>query len=243
NYQYSTTYAYGGDLFENNRITQSYYYGLYTYGGLDNTYKKNYIDSAGYYQVYSWYEGSAYYEGNIIPGSTGGQAPYYVIYMYYPNYFGGTGYFEFYNNMVGSENTAAYYGHYLYTYGYSNIKYKHNTIHKGNTTGYNLYFYTSTASNNIELQNNIFTRSTSGTLLYYPYQKLIVSEKVTESAPASETESNNYIGFYNFSFGYKQKVAKDKSISIEPFMKVPMREVTKDNLRLMGTGVKLKFDF
>lgn len=75
------------------------------------------------------------------------------------------------------------------------------------------------------------------------FKTLVVNEKVSESAPESETASNNYIGFYNFSFGYKQKIAKDKSISIEPFMKVPMREVTKDNLRLMGTGVKLKFDF
>ncbi|RYZ97094.1 MAG: hypothetical protein EOP47_22490, partial [Sphingobacteriaceae bacterium] len=183
NYQYSTTYAFGGDLFENNRITQSQYYGMYTYGGLDNTYKRNYIDSTGYYALYSYYEGSAYYEGNILPGlqGSGTVAPYYIINMNYPNYYGGTGYLEFYNNMIGSESTPAYYAHYLYAYGYNNIKYKHNTIHKGNTTGYNLYFYGSTASNNFELKNNNLTRTGSGTLLYYPYQNN------THSA-----EGNNY---------------------------------------------------
>jgi len=97
-------------------------------------------------------------------------------------------------------------------------------------------------SNNY-IQERLVDRSSASLAGSNEFKTLIVSEKVTESAPESETESNNYIGFYNFSFGYKQKVAKDKSISIEPFMKVPMREVTKDNLRLMGTGVKLKFDF
>ncbi|RYZ98129.1 MAG: hypothetical protein EOP47_20065, partial [Sphingobacteriaceae bacterium] len=168
NYQYSTTYAYGGDLWEGNRISQSYYYGLYTYGGLDNAYLRNTIDSAGYYNIYSYYEGSAYYDGNILPGNSGpGQTPYYLILMYYPNYFGGSGYFEFYNNMLGSENTVAYYGHYLYTSGYNNIKYKHNTIHKGNSTGYNLYFYATNTTNNVELMNNNFTRTSAGSLLYY----------------------------------------------------------------------------
>ncbi|TCD03105.1 hypothetical protein [Pedobacter psychroterrae] len=97
-------------------------------------------------------------------------------------------------------------------------------------------------SNNY-IQERLVDRSSASFAGSNEFKTLIVSEKVTENAPESEKESNNYIGFYNFSFGYKQKVAKDKSISIEPFMKVPMREVTKDNLRLMGTGVKLKFDF
>lgn len=72
---------------------------------------------------------------------------------------------------------------------------------------------------------------------------VVVNERVSENVPESEIEESRYIGFYNFSFGYKQKVSKDKSISIEPFMKVPMKEMTRDNLRLMGTGVRLKFDF
>jgi len=70
-----------------------------------------------------------------------------------------------------------------------------------------------------------------------------VNERVVEPAPESEIKEGKYIGFYNFSFGYKQKISKNKAVSIEPFMKVPMKEVSKENLRLIGTGVRLKLDF
>ena len=70
-----------------------------------------------------------------------------------------------------------------------------------------------------------------------------VNERVVEPAPESEIKDGRYIGFYNFSFGYKQKISKNKAVSIEPFMKVPMKEVSKENLRLIGTGVRLKLDF
>lgn len=71
-----------------------------------------------------------------------------------------------------------------------------------------------------------------------------VTEKVVEEAPVEpEIKNGRYLGFYNFSIGYKQKISKKNSVSIEPFMKLPMKEVTKENLRMLGTGVRLKFDF
>ena len=97
--------------------------------------------------------------------------------------------------------------------------------------------------NNTYLQEKVVDRSSFASPTSTEFKNQILSEKVTEDAPESEIDHNKYIGFYNFSFGYKQKVAKDESISIEPFMKVPMKEITKDNLRLMGTGIKLRFDF
>jgi cytoskeletal protein RodZ len=72
---------------------------------------------------------------------------------------------------------------------------------------------------------------------------VVLSERVTEEVPNAEVSGNKYIGFYNFSFGFKQKISQKNTFSVEPFMKVPMKEATKDNLRLIGTGVKLKFDF
>jgi hypothetical protein len=75
------------------------------------------------------------------------------------------------------------------------------------------------------------------------FTTFMVAEKTTEKAPESEVSNDKYLGFYNFSFGYKQKISKSKSVSVEPFMKIPMKEVSKENLRLMGTGVRLKFDF
>jgi hypothetical protein len=75
------------------------------------------------------------------------------------------------------------------------------------------------------------------------FNTVLVAEKVTEKAPESEVSNDKYLGFYNFSFGYKRKISKSNSMSVEPFVKVPMKEVSKENLRLMGTGVRLKFDF
>lgn len=75
------------------------------------------------------------------------------------------------------------------------------------------------------------------------FNTVLVAEKVTEKAPESEVSNDKYLGFYNFSFGYKRKISKSNSMSVEPFVKVPMKEVSKENLRLTGTGVRLKFDF
>lgn len=72
---------------------------------------------------------------------------------------------------------------------------------------------------------------------------MFVNQRTTEPAPESNTNESKYIGFYNLSVGYKKKISKNNAVSIEPFMKLPMKEVSKDNLRLIGTGLRLKFDF
>lgn len=74
-------------------------------------------------------------------------------------------------------------------------------------------------------------------------QSFLLTEKVTENAAPNTVATSSVVGFYNFSFGYKQKLSKDKSIGIEPFIKIPMKDVSKENLRLMGTGLKIRFDF
>ncbi|KQB99182.1 hypothetical protein [Pedobacter sp. Hv1] len=71
----------------------------------------------------------------------------------------------------------------------------------------------------------------------------IINQLTTEPAPESSKNQSNYIGFYNLSVGYKKKISKNNSVAIEPFMKLPMKEVSKDNLKLIGTGLRLKFDF
>jgi len=73
--------------------------------------------------------------------------------------------------------------------------------------------------------------------------KTLQTERVSEEVPESEINTSNYIGFYNFSFGFRQKISKKNTFSVEPFMKVPMKPASTENLRLIGTGVKLKFDF
>ena len=72
---------------------------------------------------------------------------------------------------------------------------------------------------------------------------MVLNRTVSEEAPKEEIKNAPYLGFYNFSVGYKQKISKGKAFSVEPFIKLPMKELKQENLYLIGTGVKLKFDF
>ena len=96
---------------------------------------------------------------------------------------------------------------------------------------------------NSYIQEKLVERDVSSSNGLAELKTFAVNERVVEPAQDSEIKDGKYIGFYNFSFGYKQKISKNKAVSIEPFMKVPMKEVSKENLRLIGTGVRLKLDF
>ena len=71
---------------------------------------------------------------------------------------------------------------------------------------------------------------------------VVMNQKVTEKAP-DPSVGDKYIGFYNLSFGVKQPLSKKNTLSLEPFVRLPMKETSADNLRLIGTGIKLKLDF
>lgn len=74
--------------------------------------------------------------------------------------------------------------------------------------------------------------------------KAVFQERtVSEPVPSEEVGEDKYLGFYNVSFGFKQQISGRKAFSIEPFMKLPMKSFTKENLYLIGTGVRFKFDF
>jgi len=75
------------------------------------------------------------------------------------------------------------------------------------------------------------------------FNAVFSQRSVSEPVPTGEIRNNKYLGFYNISFGYKQKVSEKQSFSVEPFMKLPMKEFSKENLYLIGTGIRLKFDF
>jgi hypothetical protein len=97
-------------------------------------------------------------------------------------------------------------------------------------------------------QHNNYLR---GTVEYVPtdmvnvagFKAVFMEKKVSEPVPAEEIRDDKYLGFYNLSFGYKQSISGNKAFSVEPFMKLPMKSFTKENLHLMGTGLRLKFDF
>ncbi len=69
------------------------------------------------------------------------------------------------------------------------------------------------------------------------------SEQSTTSQPMqAPTENTPFLGFYNISMGYRQKISGRTGVALEPFLKVPMRNVTQENLKYMGTGIRLKVD-
>ncbi|WP_300601136.1 hypothetical protein [Niabella sp.] len=66
----------------------------------------------------------------------------------------------------------------------------------------------------------------------------------SNAAPeASQKERTPFIGFYNLSMGYKQKITSKNNVAIEPFLKVPMKTVSDQKLNYTGMGIRLKFDF
>jgi hypothetical protein len=71
----------------------------------------------------------------------------------------------------------------------------------------------------------------------------IQNQKIVESVTLGEQNDVNYLGFYNFSVGYKKLLLKRHFVAFEPFVKLPIKEVTQDNLRLVGAGLRLKVDF
>ncbi|WP_412465482.1 hypothetical protein [Pedobacter sp. KLB.chiD] len=72
---------------------------------------------------------------------------------------------------------------------------------------------------------------------------MIVQEKKVEPQPEASIDPDKYIGFYNFSLGYKQKISKKNNIAIEPFLRLPMKTFSKENLNLTNGGMRLKIDF
>lgn len=56
---------------------------------------------------------------------------------------------------------------------------------------------------------------------------VFTTKSVSEPVPAAELPNDKYLGFYNISFGFKQKISGSKSFAVEPFMKLPMKEFTK----------------
>ncbi|MGQ7857018.1 hypothetical protein ACUN24_22495 [Pedobacter sp. WC2501] len=78
---------------------------------------------------------------------------------------------------------------------------------------------------------------------YADSKTLIVKEKTVEPQPEANLDPDKYIGFYNFSLGYKQKISKKNNIAIEPFLRLPMKTFSKENLNLTNGGLRLKIDF
>lgn len=86
-------------------------------------------------------------------------------------------------------------------------------------------------------------KSKDGVIKEDNIQNFSNTSKTTEPLLPGSSERTPFLGFYNVSLGYKQKISNKNAISVEPFLKVPMKNVTKESLNYTGAGVRLKFDF
>lgn len=93
------------------------------------------------------------------------------------------------------------------------------------------------------ISNQFENRSVTNAMGFLEQKTLVVQEKITESVPESNLDPDKYIGFYNFSLGYKQKISKKNSMSVEPFLRLPMKTFSNENLNLTNGGIRLKVDF
>ncbi|PST82368.1 hypothetical protein C7T94_16455 [Pedobacter yulinensis] len=71
----------------------------------------------------------------------------------------------------------------------------------------------------------------------------IVTQKESVDVPGEQMNSAKYLGFYNLSVGFRQKISPKNSIALEPFIRIPMKEFSRENLDLTDAGLRLRFDF
>ncbi|WP_443938677.1 hypothetical protein [Pedobacter sp. MW01-1-1] len=101
---------------------------------------------------------------------------------------------------------------------------------------------------NSKQQSNYVTSQFSDAALMSPSSfnaasNLVTKERSVEPVKESTIDPNMYIGFYNFSIGFKQKISPKKNISFEPFFRLPMKTLSTENLNLTNGGLRLKLDF
>jgi hypothetical protein len=57
------------------------------------------------------------------------------------------------------------------------------------------------------------------------------------------TDKNFFMGFYNASIGVKQKITGKNSVSVEPFIKIPVKPTADQKLSYKNVGIRLMLDF
>lgn len=164
----SATPAYGHHLIEHNRFVNSYYYGVYGFGGFNTIIRNNYIDSlrnpAYSYGIFTNVENGLKCYNNIIPGYNIQSAG---VYISNPNFGAQDVSFEFYNNIIGPFSSSALVRAVYFTMasaaGDFNVRFYHNTVHIGPATAGPVFETTNppTIPGGVQIRNNIFSRATA----------------------------------------------------------------------------------
>ncbi|GAA4336489.1 hypothetical protein GCM10023149_45330 [Mucilaginibacter gynuensis] len=69
------------------------------------------------------------------------------------------------------------------------------------------------------------------------------TEVSTEAVPDEKLKQNKYVGLYNLSVGFQQKINNRNTLSFEPYVKVPVSGYSEQKLNLVQGGLRIKVDF
>ncbi len=74
-------------------------------------------------------------------------------------------------------------------------------------------------------------------------ETVTISEVTTEAVAGDKLKQNRLAGFYNICVGYQQKIIKNYTIGLEPFVKIPIGVYSEQRLNLVQGGLRVKMDF
>jgi hypothetical protein len=74
-------------------------------------------------------------------------------------------------------------------------------------------------------------------------ETVTINEVTTEAVPEEKLKQNRLAGFYNICVGYQRRIAKNNTVGLEPFVKIPIGSYSEQRLNLVQGGLRVKLDF
>lgn len=92
-----------------------------------------------------------------------------------------------------------------------------------------------------QMQSSALEANTGYALKPDAMQSIASNLNKREVIPDQEVGAKDFAGFINFSLGFKQPLNKSKSLSIEPFVSVPMsNNLFNQNIKMTNGGLRIK---
>jgi len=66
---------------------------------------------------------------------------------------------------------------------------------------------------------------------------------INETSRETSVPDRRYLGLYNVSLGYLQQLSPGNALLLEPYLKIPIKDSSKEELNLSQVGLRLKFSF
>lgn len=98
-------------------------------------------------------------------------------------------------------------------------------------------------SNTYEQTSQVSQTTVNPETGYSSFDRMVLSQSISEPAAETRLKGNSYLGFLNFSIGRRQTIFNKYNVLIEPFIKVPMGKLSTEDLKLTNSGLKFQFSF